>query len=265
MSMTFCRYPNLLLDAEELIYACVSARPAESITKDAPYCIPLPLVEKMLSDVREMLPETPELLRFFRAYPLPRRSAGANTCVARLLVYTFFDGTAPDTDTALQALSGAWDLETVTRQRQVFTDALPFGLTMSPQETGELPPDMGLNRLPLPEGLRKELTAVFSDYAGSIRTLGALMRPVMEYLAGVLGPCMKRAEPFIEGWETKMEGMTPEAFALEYLHYQAPPAVGGPDAVRHVPEPGVGGVPSGGRKGAASGPGSRGALECGTQ
>lgn len=222
MSMTFYRYPNLLLDAEELIYACVNARPAESITKDAPYCIPLGQVEQMLSDVRKMLPETPELLRFFRAYPLPRWSSGAHTCVARLLVYTFFDCAAPDADTALQDLSRAWDLETVTRQRQVFTDAQPFGLTMSPQDIGELPPAMGLNRLPLPEGLRQELTAVFSDYAGSIRELGALMRPVMVYLTGVLGPSLKRAEPFIESWEKKMEGMTPGVFALEYLHYQAP-------------------------------------------
>ena len=222
MPTAFYRHPNLLLDAEELIYACVNDKPAESLTKDAPYCVPLPQVEQMMADVRELVPPSEDRERFFRSYQLPKCSPGSHTCLARLMTYTFFDCAAPDTDAALRSLAEAWNPERAARQREVFVEVQAFGLTLARQEEGELPFALGLGRLPLPTGLREDLLEMFSDYIGSVRTLSRLLRPVMQYLEDALVPYMKRALPFIESWEKKMEGLAPEDFALEYIHYRSP-------------------------------------------
>ena len=222
MPIAFYRHPNLLLDAEELLYACVNDKPAESLTKDAPYCIPLSQVERMMADVRDLVPASEERERFFCSYPLPKCSPGSHTCLARLMTYTFFDGSQSDPESALQLLAQAWNPQQAAQEREVFVEVQAFGLTLARQDEGELPFALGLGHLPLPTGLREDLLDIFSDYAGSVRTLGRLLLPVMQYLETALVPYVKRAEPFIESWEKKMEGLTPEAFALEYIHYQSP-------------------------------------------
>ena len=180
MELQFNREPCLILEATELLYVFVNQLSPRMLTADGPYCIPPAEVSAMIEEICGSLsPEEPTLRYYFQKYQLLEQAG--DTCLARLMVFSFVNLNESDPDRSFQALCDTWD-----RLRQggyYFTNCKDHGLSMyAPVDSGAIPFAHGLWKLPLPLPCKEQLMEVFSDFPRHVKRLAALMKPVMEQI-----------------------------------------------------------------------------------
>ena len=103
-------------------------------------------------------PEEPTLRYYFQKYQLLEQAG--DTCLARLMVFSFVNLNESDPDRSFQALCDTWD-----RLRQggyYFTNCKDHGLSMyAPVDSGAIPFAHGLWKLPLPLPCKEQLMEYF--------------------------------------------------------------------------------------------------------
>lgn len=108
MELQFNREPCLILEATELLYVFVNQLSPRMLTADGPYCIPPAEVSAMIEEICGSLsPEEPTLRYYFQKYQLLEQAG--DTCLARLMVFSFVNLNESDPDRSFQALCDTWD------------------------------------------------------------------------------------------------------------------------------------------------------------
>ena len=125
-------------------------------------------------------------------------------------MFSFADWSLSGAEEASVALPDAWSWDRMVSERQIFSEIMPFGISITPQEEGKsIPFANGLTRLSIPLDFRDALLAFFSDYAGQAARLGELLLPVMTRLSNALEPFVRAAEPYLEQMERWVSASQP--------------------------------------------------------
>ena len=196
MAVTVYRHPLLLLEAEELVYALVNGDAPEQLSRRGGSGLHPADAAALMALARESLDlEDADVQFLFRRYALPSYASGSHTCLARIAVFSFADWSLSGAEEASAALPDAWSWDRMVSERQIFSEIMPFGISITPQEEGKsIPFANGLTRLSIPLDFRDALLAFFSDYAGQAARLGELLLPVMTRLSNALEPFVRAAE-----------------------------------------------------------------------
>ena len=220
MAVTVYRHPLLLLEAEELVYALVNGDPPEQLSRRGGSGLHPADAAALMALARESLDlEDADVQFLFRRYALPSYASGSHTCLARIAVFSFADWSLSGAEEASVALPDAWSWDRMVSERQIFSEIMPFGISITPQEEGKsIPFANGLTRLSIPLDFRDALLAFFSDYAGQAARLGELLLPVMTRLSNALEPFVRAAEPYLEQMERWVSASQPKDFLRDHMH-----------------------------------------------
>lgn len=189
--------PCLLMETAELLYALVNHIPAEELTRDHPYCIPVSEITKIQETIcRDLDLKDEELQFYFKGVPIDGREERLS-CLACTLIYSHPPIADHEIDDALKTLHAVW-----FNHKRPFTVAgiTGFALTLidSPKYTN-LSQEIG--KLPVPQQYQAQLIEVFSGFGWHIDRLGALLRPLAERLKPLLAPWVEGAAPLRSEWE----------------------------------------------------------------
>ena len=220
MAVTVYRHPLLLLEAEELVYALVNGDAPEQLSRRGGSGLHPADAAALMALARESLDlEDADVQFLFRRYALPSYASGSHTCLARIAVFSFADWSLSGAEEASAALLDAWSWDRMVSERQIFSEIMPFGISITPQEEGKsIPFANGLTRLSIPLDFRDALLAFFSDYAGQAARLGELLLPVMTRLSNALEPFVRAAEPYLEQMERWVSASQPKDFLRDHMH-----------------------------------------------
>ena len=201
MAVTVYRHPLLLLEAEELVYALVNGDPPEQLSRRGGSGLHPADAAALMALARESLDlEDADVQFLFRRYALPSYASGSHTCLARIAVFSFADWSLSGAEEASVALPDAWSWDRMVSERQIFSEIMPFGISITPQD------------------FRDTLLAFFSDYAGQAARLGELLLPVMTRLSNALEPFVRAAEPYLEQMERWVSASQPKDFLRDHMH-----------------------------------------------
>ena len=220
MAVTVYRHPLLLLEAEELVYALVNGDAPEQLSRRGGSGLHPADAAALMALARESLDlEDADVQFLFRRYALPSYASGSHTCLARIAVFSFADWSLSGAEEASVALPDAWSWDRMVSERQIFSEIMPFGISITPQEEGNsIPFANGLTRLSIPLDFRDALLAFFSDYAVQAARLGELLLPVMTRLSNALEPFVRAAEPYLEQMERWVSASQPKDFLRDHMH-----------------------------------------------
>lgn len=221
MTLHCYHFPFLFHEAAELLFLYTNGLPMPDLAQEkSRYSIPGQELERMMTEAcQDISWENETLQTFFRQYKLPKSAAGAFTCLARILAFSFADLSCQTAEQSVASIVRR--LEEVRDSDVVFDDLRPFTVDTYPGESE----DAGISALSAPAGLRLAFAQVYSDPAGTLQPLVELIAPVMTYLQQALRPWAFRAEPMLQIWEDTMRSQTPEQFFSESLHYSEVPPV----------------------------------------
>lgn len=192
--------PHLLYEAVELMFAYVNAIPAEKLTQDGPYCLPVEAVERMLAEACGAVPrEDPEIRYYFEKYVLsedPERS----TCIARNLAYNVMGpgqgSIAGDCQRLCQAneqlLAEGFHCTAIDEYRLVYGESTGGAFTPLAQD---------IAKLGVSQEYGQKLLEQFSGYGRAVTRLAGMVTPVAAKLAPLLAPWAERAGPLAGAWQ----------------------------------------------------------------
>lgn len=199
MNIVLRREPSMLYETLELIYAWVNGLPPETLTVEAPYCIPAADVARILEDAcADLEPQEPGLWQYFGRHPILDESEQF-TCLAFCMVYWFMSLDVPELAGQIDSTRAAWErirrrpinIRAINRF-SMDIEALPVG------PTGSLASE--LRKLPVEEDFFLSLLETFSDYSYHMARLREMILPVARRLRPLLEPFVAQAEPLREAW-----------------------------------------------------------------
>lgn len=191
--------PSLALEAAELLYAAVNRLPADCLTVQAAYCIPVEEIHQILQEVtQELNLEDPELHFYFEGVSLngKKHKDDRLTCVALCMLGCVEPVDCYEVAQARERMHQAW-----------FADGRPFqihgigsdGLSM---EDAKQYTTFGqeFSKLSVPMDFQIKLIEVFSSFHRHTDLLCDFLEPVAAKLKPFLEPWVRRAQPLVEEW-----------------------------------------------------------------
>lgn len=194
MDVMIHRQFGLLAETISLVCAWISGAEPELLTADAPCCVPVEEVRKMMETVCDGLNrEDKKLQLFFRGFPAnhPHDSHPHLRCVASLMVHS----------------SGAENGHSLSECRKALHDArlglgLPveiigIGMSLSMACHAEyISLAEELKKIDIPEDFRLNLAVALTAY-----------HEHADWLCDILEPLTMRLEPLLEPWEEKLQSI----------------------------------------------------------
>lgn len=223
MDIIFHRTPCLFHEAEELLFLYANQFPMPvPVHIVSPYYIPAQEQTRMTVEACRDIPlDDPTLRYFFQAYSLPQEGIDPNTCLARILTFSFADLNSSSANQAVASLQQT--LEFLAQEDYVFEEIHTMTINFHPRS--QVNPDFsdnGICHLSAPVPFREKLQAILDNPGEKLQALAVLMEPVVNYLRQALTPWVLRSEPMVQAWEAKMRSQPPAEFFLEVLRYPFP-------------------------------------------
>lgn len=210
MEITILRGPAIVHETLDAIRIYHHRIPQETYTWPGEICIPPTEITAIVNQACSVLdPTDPALNYYFQPWPLevdPMLPA----CLAAYMITSFFELDAEDMDSAVQRILKHYQTKWETGFTASSIGCLAVELESSPANLGK-PLTQAFSGLPVPEGLKRELAVVFSDYEKHMSRLICLMRPVAQELERLLAPWVERFDPLLERWKKDAETVDPQA------------------------------------------------------
>lgn len=205
MEVVVFEKPCLILEAAELVYAMVNRIPAARLTEDAPYCIPVAEVEKILAEATgDLDPMDRQLLFYFDGIPLAENE-GSNdrlACVAFYLINSVTPICCYEVEEARQMLHSAWFAKTdAVHILGIYTDGIAIGDAEQYTNWGT-----EFCKLPISPCHQVKLVEAFSAFDRHIDRLCDILLPVAEKLKRLLAPWVEKDMPRITQWRESLVG-----------------------------------------------------------
>lgn len=209
MDITILRGPAILHETLDTIRIYHHKLPQDTYTWPGEICIPPGEITAIINQACSKLdPTDPALNYYFQPWPL-EVDPMIPSCLAAFMITSFFELDTDDLDTAVERLLGHY-----RRKREIGFNASSIGclaveLEDCPSNAG-LPLKQIFSGLPAPEGLKRELVSVFSDYEKHLKRLINLMYPVAMELERLLQPWVERFDPLLERWKKDALTVNPQ-------------------------------------------------------
>lgn len=142
--------------------------------------------------------DDPELNWFFRAHDLDDSGCGT-TCVARALLYAFMDLNRSGWEEHMEMLAQSW--QTLRQHRFAVTGINAYTPELEDEGIpGRISIASAFSQLQTDPAFTLDLVEAFSDYAGHLRRLDQILRPVSRALLPELEAAAAHAKPLYDAW-----------------------------------------------------------------
>lgn len=215
LKKTIHRDPIMLYESVEMVRAFVNAIRAEKLVGAGTYSIPPEVAEDMITTACSGLDrDDPELQFFFQTHALDDSKYG-EACIARALVYSFFDLECSDFEKHIAMLTHRW-AELRTHPFEI-TDINAFSPEFKPlPEEGWSSLGTAFNCLSLEHNFTLALVEAFSNYTYYLNRLGEILLPIARKLRVLLEPWIQAADPLADEWDSFFQ----EASVEDFLYHR---------------------------------------------
>ena len=192
--------PHMLLETIELLFAYINSVPADALTADGEYCLPVEAVQQMMDVACAGISRNDPVMSYYFGKHALTDGRGRATCIARNLVYDSMEVSTGSVSSDCDGLRDFW-LQRHAHNMRIDTIS-EFGLTyLEPVEDHYVPLARDISGLPVSQEYAQMLLEQFSNYPDSIARLAHLLTPVAEKLEPLLEPWTRRAAPLAQPWE----------------------------------------------------------------
>lgn len=214
MNVTIISQPILLYETLELVFGYWNRIPPEKLVGEGEYCVPqADAVRWMEQCCGALNRDDPELNWFFRAHDLDDSGCGT-TCVARALLYAFMDLHRSDWDAHMEMLVQKW--QELRQHRFAVTGINAYTPELEDEGIpGRTSIASAFSQLQTDPAFTLDLVEAFSDYAGHLRRLDRILRPVSRALLPELEAAAAQAKPLYDAWSHFFHVGSPDEFVRQ--------------------------------------------------